>query len=74
LLSAQKKEIGKELWIDIAGESKNAYKSSEGLITLDKISEIRNSSFCIPVKSGEKLLGISIIVDFSKKLIEVTKR
>lgn len=73
-LTAHKKEIGKELWIDIAGESKNAYKSNEGLIALDKITEIKDLSFCIPVKSAEKLLGTSIIVNFSKKLVEVTKR
>ncbi len=74
VLTAQKQEIGNELWIDIAGESKNAYKSSEGLITLDNISEIRDSSFCISLKSAEKLLGISIVVDFSKKQVKIAKR
>ena len=74
VLTAQKKEEGKEFWIDIMGDSKNAYTLSEGLLFLENKSEIKDSSICISTKSAEKLLGVFISVDFNTKQVKITKK
>ncbi|WP_313559170.1 stalk domain-containing protein [Ruminiclostridium cellobioparum] len=74
ILSAQKNDSGNDYCIDVIGDSKNAYSLGTGLINLEDYSEVKNSSICISARSAEKLLGVTIKVDFTSKQVKITSK